>query len=694
MTSNNSPPDDSNSETDTNNEFTSILDSQPDHRLSDHRRSDRKLPTDHRINPAIPPPPPAVPLNQIHNFAAAFAPISPPPSATASPVIPLYKHRHHHHHHAAGAAANSYPYPPSVGAASASSKKSKKSRHLHLSSNNSNYNSNYNNSSNYNNNSNYNNSNYNNSSSYNSNYNNSSNVTNHAAPDNGVPILRSIPTTFSYLAAPPIDLLPPVNVTSLKEIDLQEIFKNPQLRHDIVFDPQLQFRPNLDGERGKRKRASTERYWDGIIVEIETLVTAALTREHSDIEVSARLPYLFTSIRDVLDGLLPSDDRGYVRSVLDPDLLLRQLRHCALDFVALGRWLSTIFKAHCAPMRDSWVDQMMRRIEKGVKQVDPSVIVEGLRMVFAILEAMKLDVANHQIRTLRPVLIETAVEFEQGYYGQIIDRGKIDITTSLDWFVAHVDKFRTKTSMPTTSDAFYKSAFCLGLTSLLGCGEDSVTEFPNTFGFDFTRLADFRAELRQIVCMKLCLILPHELARVHSRHECNRTAALSEDDLRRDILAIISDAYGNPKWTKNTQKIALHIASAMAPPGVDGSIVPSNALIDTANGWLAANLQPKSKVYRIVEAKIVETLFQLLLVSAAATGNTGNSPTFGKVSPEVVALSNKLVVLVDFHWGVFSQYYTGYARDAGASAGAGAAIDSNCKNEVFVKPKSSSVSLL
>ncbi|KAF5092274.1 hypothetical protein D0Z00_004662 [Geotrichum galactomycetum] len=338
---------------------------------------------------------------------------------------------------------------------------------------------------------------------------------------------------------------------------------------------------------------------------------------------------------------------------------------------------------------------MVRRIEKGVKQVDPSVIVEGLRMVFAILEAMKLDVANHQIRTLRPVLIETAVEFEQAYYGQIIERGKIDITTSLDWFVGHVDKFRTKTSTPITSDAFYKNAFCLGLTSLLGCGEDSVTEFPNTFGFDFTRLADFRAELRQIVCMKLCLILPHELARAHSRHECNKTAALSEDDLHRDILAIISDAYGNPKWTKNTQKIALHIASAMAPPGVDGSTVPTGALIDTANGWLVANLQPKSKVYRIIEAKIVETIFQLLLASTTASGNTGGSnPMFAKVSPEVVALSNKLVVLVDFHWSVFSHYYAGYARDAGASAGAGAAVDTNCKKEVFVKPKSSSVSLL
>lgn len=61
-------------------------------------------------------------------------------------------------------------------------------------------------------------------------------------------------TTTSTTSTPPAPL-PPVNIQSLREIDLAEILKNPQLRHDILFDPQLQFRPNLDGERGRRKKS-------------------------------------------------------------------------------------------------------------------------------------------------------------------------------------------------------------------------------------------------------------------------------------------------------------------------------------------------------------------------------------------------------------------------------------------------------
>lgn len=59
---------------------------------------------------------------------------------------------------------------------------------------------------------------------------------------------------INYIKATPTPVpFPPINLQGLKEIDLQEILKNPQLRHDIIFDPLLQFRPNLDGERGNKK---------------------------------------------------------------------------------------------------------------------------------------------------------------------------------------------------------------------------------------------------------------------------------------------------------------------------------------------------------------------------------------------------------------------------------------------------------
>jgi hypothetical protein len=44
-------------------------------------------------------------------------------------------------------------------------------------------------------------------------------------------------------------LTPPISMSTLHELDLQEVMRNAQLRHDVVFDPSLMFRPNFDGER-------------------------------------------------------------------------------------------------------------------------------------------------------------------------------------------------------------------------------------------------------------------------------------------------------------------------------------------------------------------------------------------------------------------------------------------------------------
>lgn len=64
-------------------------------------------------------------------------------------------------------------------------------------------------------------------------------------------------------------LHPPITRHTLRELDLGEILKNPQLRHDVVFDVNVQFRPNFDGERGRRKKEAGNKYWIAVMREIE-----------------------------------------------------------------------------------------------------------------------------------------------------------------------------------------------------------------------------------------------------------------------------------------------------------------------------------------------------------------------------------------------------------------------------------------
>lgn len=182
---------------------------------------------------------------------------------------------------------------------------------------------------------------------------------------------------------------PPVTLATLRELDLSEIYRNIRLRHDVVFDSALHFRPNLDGNRGRKKKELAEAYWRNVLSECEG-VWAALGRGQGLAARTELLPVLFETMRDILLTLVPKGDRAEVEEALDPELITQQLTHGVLDFKKLSAWLAQVLKAHCAPMRDGWVEQMVNRISFGVESGRMQSFVDGLKIVFGILEAMKL----------------------------------------------------------------------------------------------------------------------------------------------------------------------------------------------------------------------------------------------------------------------------------------------------------------
>lgn len=518
------------------------------------------------------------------------------------------------------------------------------------------------------------------------------------------PLYRHIP---SFTIAP---LLPPINLQSLKEIDLQEILKNPQLRHDILFDPQLQFRPNLDGERGRRKKTVIERYWVEIEHECKQYFDAATTSAtvQPDGNVAppkaTRLRALFSTLREILLSLLPLKDRLPVDEIMDIELIVQQLNHGLFDFVAMARWLGDVFKSHCAPMRDLWVQDMINKFQQAYDEGSVPKLVEGLRLIFLILEAMKLDVANHQIRILRPVLIETATDFEKDYFHQLITHCKIDILDSLKWYLRGYNKMSDANSDKTTLTSDMKSVLTKSVIDLLSC-RNMATEFPSTLAFDHARLVLLRADVRQLVCVQLCIVLFKQVSSNYAIAYQKRTAVLKPElitSIQEQILAIVTDDNGNVKWTRNVQAIALQLVKnavslydgsadttsllLMSSFGGDKSLQPvlPQHLVDFCYNWLIKQIQPNTDVYGLMEEKIFKELLEQICRStseSSGTNKNASSNTNGraaavagnntlkqrKADSEMTGISFRISTLVKFHWSVFGDYYTEYVRLAPSS---------------------------
>lgn len=451
---------------------------------------------------------------------------------------------------------------------------------------------------------------------------------------------------------PPV---PPINLQSLREIDLHEILKNPQLRHDILFDPQLQFRPNLDGERGRRKKLIIDKYWTEIQRECsQFFMNPPITPKNIKIP---RLPLLLTTLRDILLLLLPHKDRAAVSDVMDISLAVQQLQHGLFDFVSLAKWLGDVFKSHCAPMRDQWVLEMINKFEIAYSTSSVENLVGGLRMIFSILEAMKLDVANHQIRILRPVLVETAVDFEKDYFNQLINHCKIDITDSLKWFCKNHQSKRDRIaslmgkqfrpiqaatasanassavgSASSTSDLEYKSVLVCSIIDLLSC-RNMATEFPSTLAFDHTRLVLLRADVRQLVCVQLCICLYKQLC---SLKLLAPPSAAQVQRVQEEILAIVTDDNGNVKWTRNVEATSLQLVRLVDP-------TLSKSLIDFSYNWLIKQIQPSSEVYGLMEEKIFKVLTADILTGlrmGSSTTSTASNSASGSAAITMSAVAN------------------------------------------------------
>jgi hypothetical protein len=390
---------------------------------------------------------------------------------------------------------------------------------------------------------------------------------------------------------------PPITPGSLAELDMQRVINNPKLRYDVNFYRELHFRPNLDGAQGKQKTKSAEDYWKALEAELYMLDLSQRARAQPDGTVSPqyweslmresrkRLPSVFEVVRDILTTLVPDQDQARITERLDVDLLIQQIDNGVCDLVDLANWLGKVLKNHCAPMRDGLVDKMRKAITKGAQQADQKLMVSGLRQLLNLLEAMKLDVANHQIRHMRPLLIADTINFQKRYNDHRIGLGKLNPEVSRSWLK---QEYITLSAIDGTPMSYLDTLTHALLRDLLFCS--STTSLTSTFYLDLDRLRTIQADMHNMICHLVCgKILVDLLASTVSR--CDLPKALSV--LRSSLTAIVGS---RGFWAERIENIAAEIVRIALT--LEGHACPYDAdLISLAERRLQEDLDLNSSAF-------------------------------------------------------------------------------------------------
>jgi len=122
-------------------------------------------------------------------------------------------------------------------------------------------------------------------------------------------------------------------------------------------------------------------------------------------------------------------------------------------------------------------------------------------------------VANHQIRCLRPVLIEDTVHFEQRFFYKKIAAGKLDVSPAKAWYDEAVRNYSGFAPHEEHMVGGGTAAFFEGLSQLVMPSTDSG-RVPHTFLFDEERLVKLRSDMLDVINIEICMRYYEDLERV------------------------------------------------------------------------------------------------------------------------------------------------------------------------------------
>ncbi|KAK7902891.1 Protein SOSEKI 1 [Exophiala xenobiotica] len=379
-------------------------------------------------------------------------------------------------------------------------------------------------------------------------------------------------------------LMPPVTKETLEELDLMWIQSNINLRVDINYDHDLHFMP-VSGHKGEQKRQEAKKYWLSLEAELRIVYQHNLqascsccqeARPSSPVELqyfTPRLRQMFLTLKELLAILIPDRHQDEIVQYLDISLLLQEVTHGLLDVVRLARWLCVLLTTHCAPMRDDSAQEMAEQIREGAERGDLHALVTGIEKLFAFLEAMKLDVANHQIRSFRYHLIDDTVAFQQEYFRLRIVNEKLNVTASRQWYLDASQEHQQCQMAGQTPRTMALGALVHGLTELCISSDRNI---PETLKHDRSRLKTIREEIQDIVHLRISLTVyntlvqqlrgppskdPTSLKPMQNRLEETRSLLQNRlMDLTEGSMG--PDTYISEMWLRHAHSIGLELTRA------------------------------------------------------------------------------------------------------------------------------------
>lgn len=435
---------------------------------------------------------------------------------------------------------------------------------------------------------------------------------------------------------------PPKFVSVEELMETAKGVTNMALAHEIVTNSSFEVKP-FEPEEGSLEKwvkdIMHKAFWD--------CLEAQLNENPPSYSHAIRL---VGEIKEtLLSCLLPSHSRlrGQIEEVLDLSLIQQEAENGALDISKVALFIIDMMATFCAPCRDEEVKRLREITD----------VVPLFKSIFAVLDKMKIDMANFTVGSLRPHLLQQSVEYERKKFQEFIEKQPNALDFTKKWLQSTADYVTSgqveggATSTPNSAQlplTVHNHAYL----RLLKWDYDTES-FPETVLMDQCRFQEMQLELEQLALVASVLLIVY-----NSAGEAISGLPGLMDRLKKTIKILVAEMH-TPSFKDDEafatigEKMCLELRECLSQHGFSPF---STGRESTLKGQIIAAKSADNPIRKVIDSRIHTYLLGFL-----ESSTNKSAPVLpgglGPISKELEEIGVKLRRLVTFNKLVYSPFY-------------------------------------
>ncbi|XP_045932449.1 T-complex protein 11-like protein 2 isoform X2 [Micropterus dolomieu] len=432
-------------------------------------------------------------------------------------------------------------------------------------------------------------------------------------------------------------------------MELENCVSNLSLAHEIVVNRDFCFKPKsptTDSLEGRVTEIVHRAFWDNLQEQL-----------NSDPPNYSHAVILLQEVKTMLQSLLLPGHvrlRSQLDEVLDMELIQQEVDHGALDLHRLAGYIVNTMASLCAPVRDSEV-RALRDLEGPV---------ELLREIFRVLGLMKTDMVNFTLQSLRPHLLQQAVQYERAKFQQILDKQPASLDNTTAWLQAaaseeeSASRAQSESPSPDSRGPVSANAVLNRAYMRLLFWDPQDQKYPETALMDRARLEALGQRLQLLVLEASVLLLINA--------QCGGAIFSLQGfvgKLRQSVAALLEGSHTREADLKGAllglgETVLQQVNETLSGQG--GAALPQESL-DLLKGQISELWKHNNPVRTLIGGR-VRGFLQALLQGGPAKRSPELPSPLRLVSAELADMGMAFGQVVHFNRTVFGPFYAPILR--------------------------------